>query len=60
MGFVSAGLATVTVGYILGVWTVCAISSWPRDRDHRSARERVATNPSPSIAEATIISAPRA
>jgi hypothetical protein len=27
MGFVSAGLATVTVGYILGVWTGCAIFS---------------------------------
>jgi hypothetical protein len=60
MGFVSAGLATVTVGYILGVWTVCVISPRLRDRDSHMASEPLATHSSPSIAEVIKISAPRA
>jgi hypothetical protein len=60
MGFVSAGLATVTVGYILGVWTVCAVSSRLRDRADHGPSGRRATHSSISIPEASVISAPRA
>jgi len=60
MGFVSAGLATVTLGYILGVWTGCAIFSRLRDRGDRGASERSATHSSISSPEVTMISAPRA
>jgi hypothetical protein len=60
MGFVSAGLAAVTVGYILGVWTVCAVSYRLRDRDALGASEQPATHRSISIPEVTMISAPRA
>jgi hypothetical protein len=60
VGFVSAGLATVTVGYILGVWTGCAIFSRLRGRDDRGASERSAARASIPIPEVTMISAPRA
>jgi hypothetical protein len=60
MGFVSAGLATATVGYILGVWTVFAVFSRLRDRDDYGASERLATHSSQSIPEVTLISVPRA
>ena len=60
MGFVSAGLATVTVGYILGVWTGCAIFSRLRDRDDHRPSERLATNSSLSTPQVTLISAPKA
>ena len=50
----------MTVGYILGVWTGCAIFSRLRDRDDHRPSERLATNSSLSTPQVTLISAPRA
>jgi hypothetical protein len=40
MALLNAGLATLTVGYILGVWTACAIFQAGRNRDRHHASTR--------------------
>jgi hypothetical protein len=41
MALVNAGLAIVTVGYILGVWTACAVFHERQTRDdHRASTRR--------------------
>jgi hypothetical protein len=66
MGLVNAGLATLTVGYILGVWTACAISAGvPKMPARKAAHHLAAGSPRLSrpsvegIAEAIWISGPK-
>jgi hypothetical protein len=59
MALLNAGLATLTVGYILGVWTACAIFHAGRNRDRHHSSTLQSTRSAPPTSEVMWISEAR-
>jgi hypothetical protein len=59
MGLLNAGLATLTVGYILGVWTACAILHQRNRRYDRDTSTQLSMLGAQPIPEVVWISEPR-